>query len=173
MYKKYTIILTVFFAIVTIVFFYTNKISGSNIENSSLKDAKVIDCGKVRHEIQRHDDSKESDRHTDYDYKVTWYQDITVEYSVSDKPYKNKKSIKLLSRTYDERPHNISDSDVSLRYKNGDVFQVYVSRDDKDKFWLKNELERNAEISKTFHNICLAITLILVGVDIILIVKKK
>ena len=44
---------------------------------------------------------------------------------------------------------------------------------DSDKFWEKEELERNAEISKIFFNICLAITIICIGVDIILIVKNK
>lgn len=173
MYKKYALIFTAFFAIITVVFFFTNKSSNSNIEQSSLKDAKVIDCGKVRHEIKRHADSKDSEGHMDYDYKVTWYQDITVEYSVSDKPYKNRKSINLRSRTYDERPFSVRDSDVSLKYKTGDVFQVYVLRSDNNKFWEKVELERNAEISKIFFNICLVITIIFVGVDIILIVKNK
>lgn len=75
---------------------------------------------------------------------------MKVEYFVSDKPFYNNKRIELRSRTYDERPYNIRDNEVDLKYKTGDKFMVYVLNSDKSKFWLKDELEANAKVSEVF-----------------------
>lgn len=162
MYKKYAIIFT------SAVFYFVNKSAKSNLDGSTLKNAKVVDSGTVEHKVVKHKKSEDEDG-----YKVTWYQDMKVEYSVSDKPFYNNKRIELRSRTYDERPYNIRDNEVDLKYKTGDKFQVYVLNRDNSKFWIREELEANAKVSGVFLTICLIITIVSLVCSIVCVVKNK
>ena len=173
MYKKYAIIFTLFFAVITAVFYFVNRSTKSNLDGSTLKNAKVVDSGTAEHKVVKHKKSEDEDGYSDYDYKVTWYQQIKVEYSVSDKPYYNNKRIELRSRTYDERPYNIRDNEVDLKYKTGDKFQVYVLNSDNSKFWIREELEANAKVSGIFLTICLIITIVSLVCSIVCVVKNK
>lgn len=173
MCKKYVIIFTIFFAVITAVFYFVNKSAKSNLDGSTLRNAEVVNGGTVEHKVVKHKKSEDGDGYSDYDYKVTWYQDMKVKYSVSDKPFYNNKRIELRSRTYDERPYNIRDNEVDLKYKTGDKFQVYVLNSDNSKFWLKDELEANAKVSEVFFIICLIVTIIGFVCSIVCVVKNK
>ena len=42
MYKKYAIIFTIFFAVITAVFYFVNKSAKSNLDGSTLRNAEVV-----------------------------------------------------------------------------------------------------------------------------------